>query len=143
MIPGSGLSATWSGPDLELRFPSPADPLSENDSRSLHWAARARRTKPWHTMALLATRRALAGRRIAPPVPVTIQVALPFRMARGRDPHNYVGTTIKAIVDGVKDAGLIPDDTPEWATVLEPTVDIQRDKTRPLMATVTIKRRTP
>lgn len=40
---------------------------------------------------------------------------------RRRDPHNYF-PTVKPVVDGLIDAGLWPDDTPEWVTTTEPTL---------------------
>jgi len=76
-------------------------------------------------------------------VPVTVQVDLPFRGTRRRDPHNYTSTTIKAVIDGLVDAGVIPDDTPEWATILDSTVSVTRDPRTALVATVTIQPRSP
>lgn len=51
--------------------------------------------------------------------PATVWVHLPFTTARRRDPHNFV-PCVKAIVDGLVDAGVWPDDTPEWVRVMEP-----------------------
>lgn len=127
---------------LTMSFPAPAEPLSENAAIRLHWAARKRVTTPWRDLAITMTRMALARyareREVWPTQPVEVRMALPFRMARRRDPHNYVGTVVKATVDGMVRGGLIPDDSPEWATIAEPTISIQKDKTRPLLATVHI-----
>lgn len=35
--------------------------------------------------------------------------------------------TVKPIVDGLVDAGLWPDDTPEWVTTTEPRLVVRRD----------------
>lgn len=130
-------------PLLVLEFPAPSLPLSENRSRSLHWAARNRLLHPWRDaartscVATPATRGVLRRLR-AEPVPVVIDVTLPFRTGQRRDPHNYVGTNVKAVVDGLVAAGIIPDDNPEWATIREPTTTIQRDRQRQMVARVTI-----
>lgn len=127
---------------LTMGFAAPTEPLSINQAHSLHWAARRRRTDPWRDLAILLTRRMLQHDwKGWEPQPVTIQMTLPFRTAARRDPHNYVGTTVKAFVDGMVTGGLIPDDTPEWATILEPVLEVQRDKARPLTARVQIRLR--
>lgn len=135
----------WESPApgmLVVRFPAPAEPLSTNQAKGMHWGKERRYTDPWKDMALMVSRQALAGyarKREAWPVqPVTIQTVLPFRVNRRRDPHNYVGTVVKALVDGLVRGGVIPDDAPEWATVTEPSLSIQPDKTQPLWARVTI-----
>lgn len=128
--------------ELTLTFPAPAEPLSTNAGHRLHWAARRRATDPWRDATIHITRQALSAyaraREAWPAQPVNIQMDLPFRTRRTRDPHNYVGTVVKATVDGLVRGGVVPDDSPEWATILEPTISIQPDKTRPLEATVTI-----
>lgn len=47
-------------------------------------------------------------------------VQIPVRGRRRRDPHNYTGTVVKAIVDGLVDAGFWPDDTGEHVTIVDP-----------------------
>lgn len=68
-------------------------------------------------------------------------MVLPFRTAGRRDAHNYTGTVVKAVVDGLVRAGIVPDDTPEWVTVLDSEFSIQRDRAEPLTATVRIRPR--
>lgn len=129
---------------LILSFPAPTVPLSINRARGRHWAANARLTEPWRDMALVAMRQSLAKKWANPApfaqtrTPVSIQVELPFRTAARRDAHNYVGTNVKAVVDGLIRGGLVPDDTPEWVTVVDPALVIQRDKSEPLRARVII-----
>lgn len=134
------------GPDgeLVLTFSAPTPPLSINKAHSLHWAARRKQTDPWRDTAIIVTRQARMQKArwwAAFPQPVTIQMDLPFRTGVRKDPHNYVGTVVKATVDGLVTGGLIPDDTPEWATILEPTISVQRDKSHPLMVRVIIRPR--
>lgn len=112
---------TW-----DLTFPQPNVPLSQNNVR--HWAHTRARVKPWKDMAWAYSRNRLrqvtrGGRGFAP-VPVTVQLTLSFRSHRRRDAHNFTGTVVKAVVDGLVTAGVIPDDTPEWVTVLDSQVRV-------------------
>jgi hypothetical protein len=111
---------------LTLEFLQPTRPLSVNEANRLHWAARKRRLDDWG-MAVLAEWCAI---RPAPEVgrPVSIQVTLTFPRAGRRDPHNYTGTNVKRIVDTlVRSCHLIPDDTAEWCTVLDPIIRVAPD----------------
>lgn len=126
-----------------LAFQAPTPPVSINATKGRHWAASHRALAPWRDLALVHARNARIGRRVPAwwgQVPVTVQVDLPFAKAARRDPHNYVGTNVKAVVDGLVSAGMVPDDTPEWVTVLEPTLTVTPP---PRHAVVTITRRTP
>lgn len=125
---------------LTIRFPQPAKPLSVNEGG--HWAARRRRTKPWWDQAYLQALIAVRRGRWTPGRPITVQVVIAFRDDRRRDPHNYTGTVVKAVVDGLVKGGLIPDDTVEWATVIDPTLDVQRDRTKRLEASIIVTERT-
>lgn len=108
---------------IELAFPAPSHPLSINESNRMHWADRRRRLQPWAT-ATVAAARSTPGfaTACANPEPVTIHVSLPFLRKARRDAHNYTGTVVKAIVDALVREGLVPDDTPEWVTVEDPTL---------------------
>ena len=130
-------------PLLVLDFTAPSVPLSENRSRSLHWAARNRLLHPWRDATRISAtatpeRRRIVERLRTQPQPITVDVALPFRDRRRRDPHNYVGTNVKAVVDGLVLAGVIPDDNPEWATIREPSTTIQPDRRLAARVRVTI-----
>lgn len=111
-----------------LRFPKPNNPLSINKANRMHWAAKKRELDPWRELAgytwlgLKARERQAVQNK-----PCTVQVILPFRTAQRRDPHNYVGTVVKAVVDALVKAGAWPDDTPEWVTVLDPVCKIGGD----------------
>lgn len=132
--------------NVDLTFTAPNVPLSVNRSGS--WQKRRRLLEPWKDLAwaLAQNHRRQAARspQGRPTGPITVQVVLPFRGAARRDAHNYTGTVVKAVVDGIVRAGLVPDDTPEWVTVLDPEFSIQRDKSEPLTATIRIRpRETP
>jgi hypothetical protein len=121
---------------LELRFEPPTAPASENAIRGMHWAKARRLLKPWKEAAQWAwvmtprdIRSAVQG------VACEVEVELPFATGAHRDPSNYVGSVVKAIVDGLKSEwispgprkpkvevwkGIWPDDGPEWVTVREP-----------------------
>ena len=48
-----------------------------------------------------------------------VRCVLPVTQLRRRDPHNYY-PTVKPIVDGLVDAGVWPDDTPDFVETREP-----------------------
>ncbi|HCS2945820.1 TPA: hypothetical protein OQU49_004438, partial [Shigella flexneri] len=76
----------------------------------LHHMDRARRTK---------TIRQLAGtlaRSTGPFNTVTIDAVISYPSSRRADPHNVMGTVIKAAIDGLVDAGTIPDDNAKHLT---------------------------
>ena len=133
---------------VDLAFIAPTRPLSVNEGG--HWAAKRRRLKPWQDAAWVTARNYLVKASRTPrapmgfsgPEPITVQVVLPFKTTQRRDPHNYTGTVVKAVVDGLVRAGLVPDDTAEWVTVLDPILVTQR--TQPLIATIHVRpRETP
>jgi crossover junction endodeoxyribonuclease RusA len=123
----------------DLTFQPPTHPLSINAQGN--WAKRRRLLTPWHDVTWALARNRRVQVRSFVPVPITVQVVLPFRKAARRDAHNYTGTVVKAVVDGLKDAQIVPDDTPEWVTVLDPEFSIQPDKSEHLTATVRIRPR--
>jgi hypothetical protein len=57
---------------------------------------------------------------IDPPVPVLVQVTIPFTTNRRRDNHNYCGSIGKSVIDGLVIAGVVPDDSTEWLGHREP-----------------------
>lgn len=71
----------------------------------LHWAQRARRTRALRVRAAIAARAA----RIPPMVRARITVHVHGRTRARTDPANAY-PTIKAVVDGLVDAGILPDD---------------------------------
>lgn len=109
---------------VRLAFPIPCDdrgnevpPWSTN--KTLHWSKRSRYVRAWRQAALdVARERAPRSRSALGPA--IIQVTIPFKVGRDRDPMNYVGTCVKAIVDGLVDGGMWPKDTAEYVTIEEP-----------------------
>lgn len=131
------MSATQS---TTLSFLAPGVPPSINKTKGIHWAASRRLLEPWRDLAYAVAHNAVVrrgGRGKFRQVPIVVQVALPFRQGARRDPHNYTGTVVKSIVDGLVKGGLVPDDTPEWVTVLDPTIVVCPAPT-PLRCAVTI-----
>lgn len=108
-----------------VSFERPADYLSMN-SRG-HWRKYAGPIRLWRTTAFFAARDArVKGRWPTPLEPSVVEVSLPVPDRRRRDPHNLFAT-VKPIVDGLVDAGLWPDDTPEWVTTMEPRLVLHGD----------------
>lgn len=131
---------------MDLTFTAPTRPLSVNKGNQTHWAARRRLLDPWKDAAWATCHNALV--RGLWPFPtnsraITVQAVLPFTTRQRRDAHNYTGTNVKAVVDGLVCAGIVPDDTPEWVTVLDPELAII-PKGEPQTVTIRIRpRETP
>ena len=92
-----------------IEFPAPCKPLNANERK--HWAEKARRTRDWRDVA-----GAVAMIKRVQPVDhgkVTVYFSLPDK--RRRDIAN-LQPTVKAIVDGLVDAGVFTDDRDEIVT---------------------------
>lgn len=89
--------------------------LSLNDR--MHWAVKAKHTKPWREAALVLARAAQI-----PPCE-RIEVLLEYRpeQDRRRDALN-LAAALKPIEDGLVDAGIIPDDSGEFHTSVMPVI---------------------
>jgi crossover junction endodeoxyribonuclease RusA len=107
-----------------IKFHPPTHPLSINESNKMHWATRRRRLEPWKRASTIAWRAQVPFWTLGP---VLVSVQLPFDRGARRDAHNYTSTVVKSIVDGLVDAGMCPDDTPEWVEVSDPTLYVERD----------------
>ena len=92
------MTATW-----HLPLPYTRPPLSLNDRH--HWASKARTTKAIrHAAATVArAKRVPACERIA------VELHYQQKVARPIDGDNLMAT-VKPCVDGLRDAGVIPDD---------------------------------
>ena len=91
------------GGSVEIVIPAPAMFINSNDRR--HRMAEAKLTKAWRQAAYVACR------NIGPlnwPVQITVEVWKP--RANRYDPGNLYPTA-KACLDGIVDAGLLPDDS--------------------------------
>lgn len=79
-------------------------------NQRLHWAAKAKRTRDLRFIGWAAYRQKFHANRVGPDMDrarVTVQVTYPDK--RRRDVHNLM-PTLKALVDGFIDAGMLPDD---------------------------------
>jgi len=105
---------TNTSPLSAMRRPSrwtlvfPRRPLSLNDERKKHWSQRAKDATEWRTEAawLAREQRIPAGGKIL----ITVEV---WQSGRLQDVANCY-PSVKAAIDGIVDAGVIPDDTPEY-----------------------------
>jgi crossover junction endodeoxyribonuclease RusA len=103
---------------MTVRFSQPADTLTMN--HRWHWSRRSVVTRCWRSAAMFAAVAQLgAGPSARRRPPCMVRVTFPVAVDRRRDPHN-MAPTVKAIVDGLVDAGVWPDDTDTWVIVLDP-----------------------
>lgn len=101
---------------ITITFPQPAERLMSNDRG--HWTRRARLARAWRTAAQSAAYVELGlpkARRRQPAC--FVRVTFPVKVDRRRD-SDGPAPTVKAIVDGLVDAGLWSDDTPEFVETL-------------------------
>lgn len=115
---------------LHMRQPE-LSPISENEMRRAARGSRgasialSKRLDKWKYAAFNCWKE----QRIGPAGEAlgqhcVVVVDLGFHYARRRDPHNYVGTVVKSMIDGLVSAGLWPDDNPEWVSVGEPVLTV-------------------
>lgn len=106
---------------LHINLPWNSPPLTAN--QRLHWAKRATITREVRQTTCLLARKAPHGDRLV--------VTLHYRpaMRRVRDRHN-LWPTVKACVDGLVDAGIVPDDDSEHVSAPEPVIH-EPEKPRP------------
>ena len=93
---------------LTLTIPAPTDWLNSNQRLGIY--AKAGRVKAWRYAAYVAARR---SRTFDCPVHIT---ATFHKTRAGRWDVGNLYPTAKACVDGLVDAGVIPDDSNEWVT---------------------------
>lgn len=97
-----------------LIFDWPRPPLNAN--QRLHWAARANKTRRVRDAAYAAARTLLPAA-----THITVQLVWVVTDKRRRDSDNTY-PTFKALCDGLVDAGIVPDDTPQYMTKLGPVI---------------------
>lgn len=104
------------GREWHLRLPWATPPASANDRD--HW-----RVKAGKVATIRATVRTIAHDARVPTLG-HVEVGLTYypRDRRRRDPDNLTVPLFKACADGLVDAGVVPDDTPQWMTRLMPTI---------------------
>lgn len=87
-----------------MRIPAPCQWINAN--QRIHWSRRALLTRAWRSAAAAWAHDAKLPRGLTS---VAVVAYLRFPDRRRRDPHNYY-PTLKAVIDGLVDYGLIPDD---------------------------------
>lgn len=101
-------------------LPYTKPPLTAN--QRLHWAQKARLTKQIRRDTYLLARS--AGLNTSDRI--TVRLEYYPRDRRRRDPSNLMPTQ-KAAVDGIVDAGLVPDDCPPYVTEHMPIIEQQKE----------------
>ena len=99
-----------------IRLPLPPRELWPNSRPSI-WA-KAKAVREYRTMCGWIAK--AEGLKVCGPV--TIHYLFRFNPRRRRDPDNLIAM-MKPALDGIRDAGIIPDDTVEDVTILPPTVE--------------------
>lgn len=87
-------------------------PWSLNDERAQHWSVRRARTEEWRGVFHLLALEAKIPRLVS--VSLSVQ---PYLKGRQQDTGNCY-PAVKAAIDGLVDAGVIPDDTPEYVSAI-------------------------
>ena len=101
-------------------FHLPVDPaLLVSGNRRVHWSERARLARHWRGLGKLTARGHPALQR------AHITVTFTFPTRHRRDVGNLMTHVVKPLVDGIVDAGLLPDD--DDAHLVGP--DLRRDPT--------------
>lgn len=100
-----------------FEFLQPGKLLSLND-RS-HWSTQARLKKAWRGTTGWAALQLPKAFRPAE-TKILVEVVLPVKRMQRRDGHNFVAT-VKPIVDGLVDAGVVTDDDTTRVLTSEPT----------------------
>lgn len=99
-----------------LRLTHTRPPLSLNGRQ--HWAVKRRITAELRAEACLLARSA----RIPALAGIDVELHYVPRLARRRDRDNLVAT-LKPILDGLVDAGIVPDDAPQYVAWSPPAID--------------------
>ena len=110
---------------LELTMIHKPKPWGTNDDRKTNPYVRYQIIEQWKAAAKLTFQQWRLKSRVPVPFPFTVVqvvIAFPTRIADGRrdpmvgrrDPHNYCGTVVKAVIDGLVLASVWPKDTPDY-----------------------------
>lgn len=97
----------------------PPEPIWSANQR-LHHMAKAKKARIWRVSGIAAGEALLAAGFEAEDAVWEVHLSIGVRDSRRRDPHNYSSTCLKAVIDGLVQAGLWPDDNPDHVTTREP-----------------------
>lgn len=103
-----------------LVAPWPKPPISSN--HRYHWAAKAKLVKQVRAHAKFSAGLFLP-RKLKH---VTVEMVWTVPDKRRRDGADNIVDTLKPWCDGMVDAGIVPDDTPQWMTKLMPRIEYVR-----------------
>lgn len=101
-------------------------PPTLNQIKNMHWGTRRRLKELWQQEVALAAVR--AGRPKFDKAEV--QIVLYYDKARRRDQDNLMGSAGKFLLDGLRYAGVIPEDDLETVVLPEIMVKIDRENPR-------------
>lgn len=103
--------------EYTLTIPAPAAWMNSNDRHG--WQQRAKLTRAWRHAASWRAAAAINRGELAPITgPTTITATVHRDTNRGRSDASNRQPTIKAAVDGLVDAGVLPDDSDRHVTAL-------------------------
>lgn len=101
-------------------------PPSLNQMNRMHWAERKRHKDLWaEEIAVAAIEAGQPRFRRA-----EVRLRLYYRTHRRRDVDNTIGGPAKLILDGLRDAGVIPDDDTGTIRLPEPIIGVDPDNPR-------------
>lgn len=105
----------------EFEFSPPDRIWSSNDERRMHHHERANLVRTWKDATKLYYQSYCnyAGLPKACP-PALVVLNIPTKTMVRHDPHNYCGTVLKAVIDGLVQGGAWPDDTPDFVDHRQP-----------------------
>ena len=109
---------------IVIRVPKAGDLMTMNQRK--HWTWVSKNKRAWRDAVC---KEAVARPELAFPncgIRSVVRCVFPVKQIRRRDPHNYY-PTVKPIVDGLVDAGLWPDDTPDFVETREPMFAVCQD----------------
>lgn len=118
-----------------INLPYSRPPLNMN--QRLHWSKKARLTKNVRSSTFFLAR----SQRIPACEHIHVQLHYVPRDNRRRDPSNLIATQ-KPAIDGLVQAGVVPDDTPAYVTEAMPKIH-PADTSANVRMWLTIERRDP
>jgi hypothetical protein len=113
---------------LHVETPWKRPPLTEN--QRLHWAPKSklvREVRGWAGVLFRSTRFA--------DWPIAVEMTWYVNDKRKRDEENTI-PTLKALCDGLVDAGVVPDDTPEYMRKEMPRIVLDRNTPPRIVLTI-------